>query len=141
MKWTFDNAGLPLYVGVSVEGKATVEECRALWRELISLKEWKTGMSVLIDNRGLESMGSAGAQIVSEVSGFFIEKKDDIGPSCIAIVRKPSEFHSYARQFEYSIRLRGSPVIVRSFTDEKSAVDWLEISEGMCGVETSAPSH
>jgi len=141
MKWTFDNAGLPVFVRVSVEGKATVEESRALWRELIGLKEWKSGMSVLIDNRELESMGSTGAQIVTEVSGFFLEKQDEIGPSCIAVVRKSSEFYSYSRQFEYSIRLRGSPVIVRNFTDEKSAIDWLEISEGMCSDESTAPSH
>jgi hypothetical protein len=89
-------------------------------------------MSVLIDNRQLEAMGSAGAQIVTEVSGFFIEKKDEIGPSCIAVVSKPAEFYSYSRQFEYSIRLRGSPVTLRSFTDERSAIDWLMISEDMC---------
>ena len=141
MKWTFDHAGLPAYVRVSVDGNATAEDSRALWQELIALPEWKPGTSVLIDNRSLEPMGFKNAEMVREVADLFVEKKDEIGASCIAVVRKEPERYSYSRQFEYSIRLRGSPVIVRNFFDEAAAIEWLKNSEGICGANRTTLSH
>src|SRR5262245_24910339 len=103
MKWTFDTAFLPAFVRISVEGKATVEDSRALWNELIALEEWKPGISILVDNRDLEPLGSSASEIVREVSDLFIGTRDEIGAGCIAVVRREPELYSYSRQFEYSI--------------------------------------
>ena len=140
MKWTFDNSGLPAFVRIAVEGKATVEESRALWTELITSKEWKPGTAVLVDAQVDES-GPGTSERVHKVADLFIEKRDQIGPSCIAVVRRRPERYRYSRQFEYSIRLRGSPVAIRNFTDEASAVEWLKHSDGMCRDDTVAWSR
>jgi len=125
MKWTIDHSRLPVFIRVDVDGTASSEDNIALWSALLSLNEWQPGTSVLIDNRKLEPPRIGSSQMMMDLTQFFIQRKEKIGPACIAIIRTSSEGYAYSRQFEYGLRLRGSEVIVRNFGDEKEAVAWL----------------
>jgi hypothetical protein len=130
MKWTIDHSNLPVYLRVNVEGKPTVESNRALWDEILKSEAWTPGTSVLFDSGRLEPLGPEANHLTQESVRYFIEYADEIGPSCIAVFRARPETYSYSRQFQYAIRLRGSAVIVRRFSDEQAAIDWLNILSG-----------
>ena len=104
--------------------------------DLISSERWHPGMSVLIDTSGIPPTGSNRNAIIEDLIRYFIERKQDIGKSCIATIRPRSDAYNYIRQFEYGIRLRGSEAVVRNFMSESHAADWLKNHAGMCGVET-----
>jgi hypothetical protein len=125
MKWTIDHSNLPVFIRVDADGIASSKDNIALWSELLDLSDWKPGVSVLIDNRELEPPRIGSSQMIMDLTQFFIDRKDRIGSACIAIIRISSEGYAYNRQFEYGLRLRGSEVIVRNFSDENEAISWL----------------
>jgi hypothetical protein len=137
MKWTFDHSRLPVYLQVTVEGKPSAEEVIALWDEMTMSGLWHPGMSVLLDSSKLAPMGTDGSRIIQDLIRYFIERREQIGKSCIAMVRSNAETYSYVRQFEYGIRLRGSSVVVRNFASPEHAAEWLTNHAGMCGVEAA----
>jgi len=138
MKWTLDHSGLPAYLHVTVEGKATAEDALALLDELVSSENWHPGMSVVVDKTNLLPLGNDGSRIVQHLVRGFIEHHEKIGKSCIATVHPKNETYNYVRQFEYGIRLRGSAAVVRSFADFDRAVEWVRNHAGMYGVYTEA---
>jgi hypothetical protein len=135
MKWTFDHSQLPVYVRVIVEGKANINDARALLDELVLSELWHPGMSVLVDISEMPPTGDDRFAIIQDLIQYFIERRQDIGKSCIATVRPRAEAYNYIRQFEYGIRLRGSEAIVRNFMNTGNAADWLTNHAGMCGAD------
>jgi hypothetical protein len=144
MKWTFDHSQMPVCVRVDVEGDATLEGTFALWNEIITSDAWHPGMSVLLDITNLSQFGGGGSQIMQKLIGYFIEHREEIGKSCIAIVRPNPEVYNYGRQFEYGIRLRGSAVVVRNFLNVEHASEWLannaRLSGGVTEISTTGAS-
>ena len=133
MKWTFDHSQLPVYLRVIVEGKVSVDDARALMDELVNSQQWHPGMSILVDISELPPTSDNWQVIVRELIRYFVERRHDIGKSCIATVRPHAEAYNYIRQFEYGIRLRGSEAVVRNFVNADHAAEWLMNHAGMCG--------
>ena len=133
MKWTLDPSQLPVYLQLSVEGKANADEVRKLMDDLIGSDPWHPGMSLLVDISGLQPTGDERNAIIQDLVRYFIERRQDIGKSCIATVRPRAEAYNYIRQFEYGIRLRGSEAVVRNFMNARHAAQWLTNHAGTCG--------
>ena len=125
MKWTLDHSFLPVYLRVAIQGKSTAAANRALWEALLSHEDWRPGTSILFDVTGMEQLGDSANEITEASITYFVENKERIGPSCIAVVRGHNEINGYSNRFQYALRLRGSSVVVRNFADETSAVEWL----------------
>jgi hypothetical protein len=135
MKWTFDHSASPVYVRVTVEGEATVDEGTKVFDELLSSKLWHPGLSILIDLTSATPPSAEGVRLVQSLVRYFIDHRNDLGECCIATVRSTADTYNYIRQFEYGIRLRGSRIVVRNFMNLERAVDWLASQAGKCGAE------
>jgi hypothetical protein len=138
MKWTFDHSSLPVYLRVIVEGRANVDDARALLDELLESELWRPGMCILADISGLLPTAPDRQTMIQELVRYFIERQQHIGKSCIATVRPRAEAYNYIRQFEYGIRLRGSEAVVRNFINPDHAIDWITNHAGMCGADVNA---
>ena len=125
MKWTFDHSRLPAFLQVSVEGQASVDDAHALLDELLESEFWRPGLAVLVDI----------SRMMQALIRYFVERRYDIGKSCIATVRPSPSAYNNIRQFEYGIRLRGSEAVVRNFMSTHNAAEWLTNHAGMCGVD------
>jgi hypothetical protein len=126
MKWLIDNSSLPKYIRVSVSGEFAPDGYRAMWNDIIGSVNWRAGTSVLIDNSGLKPLGPVAGKYIEDAVRYFVEKRIEIGPACIAIFLSGPEIFRFSRVFEYAIRMRGSGAVVRNFADESSAIEWLE---------------
>ena len=84
---------------------------------------------------GQASVDDAHALLDEALIRYFVERRYDIGKSCIATVRPSPSAYNNIRQFEYGIRLRGSEAVVRNFMSTHNAAEWLTNHAGMCGVD------
>ena len=125
MKWTIDKSRLPSFVRVNTNGDAKLDDLRNMWSELIQSDFWQPGFPVLIDNRKLKQSKDPG-EFTSGAIDFFAENKDRVGPSCIAALGAQPVNFTFARQFQYGIRLKGSDAVLQIFGTEAQALDWLE---------------
>jgi hypothetical protein len=135
MKWTFDHSRLPAFLQVSVEGQASVDDAHALLDELLESEFWRPGLAVLVDISRMLPTGADRHVIIQALIRYFVERRYDIGKSCIATVRPSPSAYNNIRQFEYGIRLRGSEAVVRNFMSTHNAAEWLTNHAGMCGVD------
>jgi hypothetical protein len=126
MDWTIDYSPLPVYVRVATGGMATAEGSRVMWDEILNSEHWVPGTSVLFRHLAARLQGTEGYRLTQGLTRYFAEKVAEIGDSCLAVILVDSDVYHYLSQFQYAIRMRGSSVIVRSFTDEQTAIEWLE---------------
>jgi hypothetical protein len=126
MNWEIDFSPLPVYIRVTTAGTVSLGEHKKMWDEIVSSENWTPGTSVLMKSRALPPFGVEGYRITQDAARYFVERNADLDKTCIAVVREDPQNYYHSRQFQYAIRLRGSSVTVRNFTDENSAAAWLE---------------
>lgn len=126
MIWNIDDTSLPNFFRVTLEGDPSPEDYAAFWSEVISHQNWRPGASVLVDGTGRSPYGERAGSIVNTVSDFFSTHIDEFGDSNVASIIKPNEYSQFERVVEYSARLRGSHAILRYFTNESDATEWLK---------------
>jgi len=136
MKWTFDHSRLPVYLQVAVEGVANIDDLRRLLEQLLESEFWHPGMSILVDLGGLKPTQQDKHSLIQDLIRYFVDRRKDIGKSCIATVHPAADAYNYIRRFEYGTRLRRSEVVVRNFMDSNHAAEWLTNHAGMCGGES-----
>ena len=125
MNWTIDDAELPAFLRLKVEGRPTREDYVSAWQNVIHHQRWKPGTAVLIDATRREPMGSQAPIIVEALADFFGRNNIDLGPACLASITKEEQGYIYKRLLEYAAKLRGADVTLRNFDDERSAIEWL----------------
>ena len=127
MKWSVNRTALPAFLRVAIEGKPSRAEYLALCDEVVTDKGWKPGTSVFFDITRRDPMGLEAHDITKALADYFVRNKAIIGKMVIAIWSRDTQTYQYNRMFEYSVRMRNSPVAVRTFSDEHDAVAWLEM--------------
>ena len=125
MKWSINCSTLPAYISVAVEGDFNPADNRALWDEIIALKRWKPGTSVLIDGRRLQPPEDTEAFHALEAARYFVAKRDQIGSCFIAVCNISHDFYKYSREFQHDLLTKDLKVVIQNFPTEQSAVDWL----------------
>jgi len=125
MNWTIALSDLPDFLRVTSEGTVTRERFVALWSDVISHDCWRPGMAVLMDNRGLERIGTGGLGLTSAAAEFFRANHDTIGAAAVAVVSGHRDHFMHARQFHYAIRNRKLTPNIQIFFEEQEAVEWL----------------
>jgi hypothetical protein len=126
MDWRIDYSPLPVYVRIVVAGTSAVADNKAMWDDLLASECWAPGTSVLFESSVIRQMGTGSYHSMQEVARHFAERAGEIGESCLAVLRADRDEFNYVSQFQYAVRLRGSSVTIRNFTDERAAVEWLE---------------
>ena len=127
MNWSIDYSPLPVYIRVTTDGTASLEDTTAMWDEILASEFWKPGTSLLFDSGAVRRLGPGGYRLTQETAHYFISKNAEIGESNIAVFRGHEEIYRFSSQFQYAVRMRGSAVIIRNFSNEQTAVDWLSI--------------
>ena len=130
MDWTIDYSPLPVYIRVATAGVATIKGSKVMWDEILASENWVSGTSILFEHSAARPQGTEGYHLTQEMTRYFSEKVAEIGDSCLAVILADRDVYHYVSQFQYAIRLRGSAVIIRSFADERAAVEWLEAVYG-----------
>jgi len=130
MDWKIDYSPLPIFIRVVTGGTATAEDNKAMWDEILASEHWAPGTSVLLENAAARPTGTDGYHINQEMTRYFAERVDEIGNGCLAIMQADRDIYNYVSQFQYAIRMRGSSVIIRSFSDAPTASQWLETVHG-----------
>jgi hypothetical protein len=125
MNWEIDYSPIPVYIRVVTSGIVTADDHSAMWDELLKSGSWKPGTGVLFEAGSIQPLGAEGYRITQQSTRYLIQRKDEIGSSCVALVLAGSENTVHARQLQYAVQLRGSSMVIRNFADEASAIDWL----------------
>lgn len=126
MKWSIDKSHLPEYLKLTVSGGPTAEDYVRMWNEVLSLDEWERGTPVLKDITRRAPLGPSAHEIQSAVADLLDEHRSLIEESTIAIFASAaSDIYNHDRILEYALRLRGSTMLIRTFENEKDAIDWL----------------
>jgi hypothetical protein len=94
-----------------------------------------------MDSAAIPPTGADGYRVTQAAARYFVERDPEFGKSCIAVVRANPQNYYHSRQFQYAIQLRGSSVVVRNFTDETSAVAWLEAVQLHSDTKMSMPER
>lgn len=125
MKWTIDDSSMPHYLRVTISGPPVIEEYLALWQAVLDHDRWQPGICVLVDATRRDTLASQALSLVDALARFFAENASKFGRTRIASFVSETEAYRFSRVFEYSARLRGSSVVLRTFPDEVAALRWL----------------
>jgi hypothetical protein len=125
MNWHIDHTPLPGFIRISVEGKPSLPDYQRLWQDVITHDGWKPGTPILKDIRNREPLGSDGFDIVHAIAEYLVHENERVGDSLVAIVTDQEHGFRYGRVLEYAIRMRKSQVVIRTFGNEESAINWL----------------
>jgi hypothetical protein len=125
MNWQIDHSPLPDYIRAALDGKPTLEDYQTFWSEIIGSENWRPGTAILKDIRNREPLGTDGYEIVRGIAEYLTSEKDRVGKSMLAIVANAHDGYSYGRVLEYAVRIRNSGMLIRTFGDESSAIQWL----------------
>ena len=139
MNWDIDDNSLPNFLRVTLNGDPTPEDYSAFWSAVISRSDWTPGTSILVDGSRRFPYGDRASAIVKAVTEFFSTHIDEFGESNVASIVKPTEYSQFDRVVEYSARLRGSHAILRYFTNEADAAEWLKHISRTRGYPGSLP--
>jgi hypothetical protein len=126
MDWNIDYSPLPVYIRIATEGPVSFEDTKAMWDEILASREWIPGTCVLFDSGSVRPR-TVGDRVTDETAHYFIEREKDIGECLIAVFRGHPEIYRFSSQFQYAIRMRGSSVVIRNFSTEKAAIEWLSL--------------
>ena len=130
MNWQIDHTPLPGFIRISVEGKPTLQDYQRLWKDVITNDRWQPGTPILKDIRNREPLGTDGFDIVSGIAEYLVDENDRVGESLVAILAEDEHGFKYGRVLEYAVRMRNSQIVIRTFGNEESAIDWLAQTKG-----------
>jgi hypothetical protein len=126
MIWQIDDTRMPEFLRVTLDGEPSPEEYVQFWTEVLAHESWTPGLAVLVDGTHRTPYGDRAAAVAKAVAEFFATHADQFGESPVASIVKKAEYSQFDRVVEYSARLRGSRSILRYFTNEPDATDWLK---------------
>lgn len=125
MNWHIDPTHFPGFLRINVEGKPSLQEYQRLWQDVVSHDVWRPGTPILKDIRNREPLGMDGFDIVQAIAEYLAHENERIGETLVAIVTDHEHGFKYGRVLEYAVRMRNSQVVIRTFGNEESAIDWL----------------
>lgn len=123
MEWTIEPIGEPEFLRITLRGDLSVQGVRDVVSEVMRNPAWWPGIGLLYNIQDV----SVRAMILKDVRGisdFFLEFRDQFGPSKVAIlVNSPIKF-GLARQF-ISMAEPDGPPRLNVFKTEAEAHQWL----------------
>lgn len=126
MNWQIDDTRMPEFLRVTLDGEPSAEDYIQLWTEVLAHDRWSPGTAVLVDGTRRSPYGDRAAAVAKAVADLFARHADEFGDSPVASIVKTSEYSQFDRSVDYAARSRGSHSILRYFTNEKDAAEWLK---------------
>jgi hypothetical protein len=123
MEWTIEPTGEPKFLLITLRGDLSGQGVRDVVGNVMQDPAWWPGIGLLYNIQGV-SVAEMTLKDVRGISDFFVEFREEFGPSKVAVLVDSPIKYGLARQF-ISMAERDGPPTLNVFRSEFEAQQWL----------------